>query len=144
MEMSPLFVRLPRAQAEKLDRAAFELKTPKQALVAGLVDRYVNPASADGLQSLRAVSGGFGFGTRRVTIEQQSDEVAVGRAAFVPGGESAGDVLTLPQLAGLLQVDEEVAEELARAGELPGREIAGEWRFARQAVLDWLGNPKED
>ena len=31
---SPLFVRLPRAEAEKLDRAAFELKRPKQELVA--------------------------------------------------------------------------------------------------------------
>ena len=31
---SPLFVRIPRAQAESLDRAAFELKRPKQELVA--------------------------------------------------------------------------------------------------------------
>ena len=31
---SPLFVRLPRAEAELLDRASFELKRPKQELVA--------------------------------------------------------------------------------------------------------------
>lgn len=31
---SPLFVRLPRAEAERLDRASFELKRPKQELVA--------------------------------------------------------------------------------------------------------------
>jgi hypothetical protein len=28
--------------------------------------------------------------------------------------------------------------ELAEAGELPGRRPAGEWRFARDAVLDRL------
>ena len=38
---SPLFVRLPAASAERLSRAAFELKTPKRELVAGLVDRYL-------------------------------------------------------------------------------------------------------
>jgi excisionase family DNA binding protein len=38
---SPLFVRLPTASAERLSRAAFELKTPKRELVAGLVDRYL-------------------------------------------------------------------------------------------------------
>jgi excisionase family DNA binding protein len=38
---SPLFVRLPTASAEKLNRAAFELKTPKRELVADLVDRYL-------------------------------------------------------------------------------------------------------
>jgi excisionase family DNA binding protein len=37
----PLFVRLPATSAEKLNRAAFELKTPKRELVAGLVDRYL-------------------------------------------------------------------------------------------------------
>ena len=31
---SPLFVRLPAADAERLDRVAFELKRPKQELVA--------------------------------------------------------------------------------------------------------------
>jgi excisionase family DNA binding protein len=31
---SPLFVRLPRAEAERLDRASFELRRPKQELVA--------------------------------------------------------------------------------------------------------------
>jgi hypothetical protein len=28
--------------------------------------------------------------------------------------------------------------ELAEQGELPGRKPAGEWRFARDAVLAWL------
>jgi excisionase family DNA binding protein len=40
-QTSPLFVRLPAASAERLNRAAFELKTPKRELVADLVDRYL-------------------------------------------------------------------------------------------------------
>lgn len=36
-----LYVKLPRAAAEKLDRAAFELKAHKRDLVAGLVERYI-------------------------------------------------------------------------------------------------------
>jgi excisionase family DNA binding protein len=38
---SPLYVRLPAASAEKLSRAAFELKTPKRELVTDLVERYL-------------------------------------------------------------------------------------------------------
>ena len=45
---SPLFVRLPAASAEKLSRAAFELKTPKRELVADLVgiDVHIHASEA--------------------------------------------------------------------------------------------------
>jgi excisionase family DNA binding protein len=39
--MRPLYVRLPEQAAEKLDRAAFELRTPKQNLVAQLVEDHL-------------------------------------------------------------------------------------------------------
>jgi excisionase family DNA binding protein len=106
---APLFVRLPASSAERLSRAAFELKTPKRELVAGLVDRYLG-----------------------------ADEIVIGRAATQVGEP---DVLTLEQLADLLQVDEKTAGALARKGELPGRKIGCEWRFSRQAVLEWLAEP---
>jgi excisionase family DNA binding protein len=41
MEKRPLYVRLPTAAAEKLDRAAFELRTPKQDLVAQLLENHL-------------------------------------------------------------------------------------------------------
>jgi excisionase family DNA binding protein len=107
---SPLFVRLPSASAERLSRAAFELKTPKRELVAALVDRYLG-----------------------------NDDVVIGRAATQIGEP---DVLTLGQLAELLQVDEKTARSLAAKGELPGRKLGRQWRFSRQAVLDWLANPE--
>jgi excisionase family DNA binding protein len=107
---SPLFVRLPEASAEKLSRAAFELKTPKRELVADLVDRYLG-----------------------------AEDVVVGRGA--PELREP-DVLTLAQLAELLQVDEKTVRSLANAGDLPGRKIGRDWRFSRQAVLDWLATPE--
>jgi excisionase family DNA binding protein len=125
MSTSPLFVRIPSAQAEKLDRAAFELRTPKQELVAGLVARYVDPSSSAGLDALRAL--------------RLDEGPLVGRASFRPYDD--GDVLTTAQLARLLQVDERVVRRLARHGELPGRRVGRQWRFSRQAVLDWLGRP---
>ena len=110
MQRTPLYVRLPSEDADALARAAFELKTSKQDLVAGLI--------------------------RRFTVEVPEDGLAVGHAAFKP--YSPPEVLTVQELAGWLQVGEAAIEELAEAGDLPGRKLAGEWRFAREAVLDWL------
>ena len=39
--MRPLYVRLPEATADKLARAAVELRTPKQNLVAHLVENHL-------------------------------------------------------------------------------------------------------
>jgi excisionase family DNA binding protein len=107
---SPLFVRLPTASAEKLSRAAFELKTPKRELVADLVDRYLG---AEVVPAVRAAS-------------------QVGEP----------DVLTVEQLAQLLQVDEKTVRSLAAKGDLPGRKVGRHWRFSRQAVLEWLALPE--
>jgi excisionase family DNA binding protein len=101
---SPLFVRLPTASAEKLNRAAFELKTPKRELVTELVDRYLG-------------------------AENLPDSA--------PGGDEP-EVLTLEQIAELLQVDESAVRALAAKGDLPGRKLDNEWRFSRKAVLEWL------
>jgi excisionase family DNA binding protein len=107
---SPLFVRLPAASAEKLSRAAFELKTPKRELVTDLVDRYLG-----------------------------AEDMVVGRAAPEARGP---DVLTVEQLAELLQIDDKTVRALAAKGELPGRKLGRHWRFSRQAVLDWLATPE--
>jgi excisionase family DNA binding protein len=122
-ERTPLYVRLPSAHAERLDRAAFELKASKQDIVSGLIARYVDPGATDRL--------------RRVVIEAGEEPMTTGRHSFFPSGPA--EVLTLAQLAELLQVDEDAAQELADAGEIPARRVGGEWRFARAAVLRWLG-----
>jgi excisionase family DNA binding protein len=123
MSEKPLFVRLPAAEASKLDHASHELKIAKKDLVTALVARHVDPQRLDSL--------------RRVVVEMGRDELTVGRAEFRPHEQP--EVLTLEQAAELLQVSPEAAAELADAGELPGRKIGDDWRFSRQAVLAWLG-----
>jgi excisionase family DNA binding protein len=121
-----LFVRIPQAQANALDRLAFESRRPKQAVVSELLARGIGEP-----------------GGRRVTIETIAEPATViGRHSFRPFGP---DVLTLEEVADLLAVAPAAVERLARDGELPGRRIGDAWRFARSAVLAWLahGSPAQ-
>ncbi|HSJ73967.1 MAG TPA: helix-turn-helix domain-containing protein [Miltoncostaeaceae bacterium] len=119
-----LFVRIPAEDAERLDRAAFELKASKQDLVAGLVARYVDPGSAEGLESLRGLAG----------------PVPLGRHEFRPAGAPATppEVPTLEEAAELLRLGPAAARAAAEAGEIPGRRIGGRWRFSRRRLIAWL------
>jgi excisionase family DNA binding protein len=169
-----LFVRIPAEHARRLDRAAFALRVPKQSLVAELVERYVNPDSPASLMALgrgwgtkaeapvqrggaeaavrqgaaeaavqcSAAVPGTGDGGRRVTVETlDRGELTVGHHSFRPRDP---EVLTPQEAAELLRVDPDVVLELARAGELPGRELGGQWRFARAALLAWLATGAAD
>jgi excisionase family DNA binding protein len=145
-DTTPLYVRLPAAEAEKLDKAAFALRARKQDLVTGLLARYVDPSSEPGLEDLRELgvagrSARRSDGTRRVTIETRDDTLTVGRHSFRPAEQP--EVLTLSEVAELLRVEPETAHALAERGELPGRRVGDEWRFARRAVLEWLAR-RED
>src|SRR3954454_21845335 len=117
-----LYVRIPQSQAEKLDRAAFELKVPKQDLIAGLVeDMKIAP----------------GFTRRRTEVVEVDDSLNVGRASFLPYGQP--EVLNLAEAADLLQVEGAVVESRPDASALPGRKLGADWRFSRIALIDWLG-----
>jgi excisionase family DNA binding protein len=129
-----LYVRLPHAEFEKLDRAAEALATNKKTIVTGLVSRYVDPDRADLLESLRSTLQPDP--RRRVTINLPDEGLAVGHHAFTPA--QVPDVLTPTQAAELLQVDEEELLELAEAGSVPGRRIGERWRFSRPALIAWL------
>ncbi|HEX6022165.1 MAG TPA: helix-turn-helix domain-containing protein [Solirubrobacter sp.] len=131
-DRSPLFVRLTSEQAGRLDRAAAAVPAHKKDLIGGLVDRYVDPESPEGIARLREIAGGG----RRVTVEVGGDSPVVGHAEFRPA--PAPEVLDVAQAAELLAVDETAITELAEQGELPGRRIGGAWRFSRRALLDWL------
>jgi excisionase family DNA binding protein len=127
-EREALFVRIPTSEAQRLDRAAFELKLSKQDIVSALVARYVDPSSPAGLEALRALGGPL--------HAPVPGALTLGRHEF--HRDPAPDVLTVTDAAELLQVEMEVVEQLAEAGELPGRRIGEAWRFTRQAILDWL------
>jgi excisionase family DNA binding protein len=106
----PLYVRLPREQAAAIDRLADATGQRKQQLVSDLL----------------------------------SDRLVVGRAEVIePSGlplerRPDPEVLTLEEAASLLRVPVAAVQARAQRGELPGRRLGQEWRFARTALLAWL------
>jgi excisionase family DNA binding protein len=78
---------------------------------------------------------------QQVVSELLADRLPVGRADLRDGAR-AEDVLTLEEVAALLRVPAEDVRARALLGDLPGRRLGDEWRFARAAVLTWLaGGP---
>src|SRR4051812_4729560 len=120
-ERRPLYVRIPAAAADALDRAAFERRVPKQDVVAELVDLHLGPG--------------------RVTVELPDEGLTVGRHDFRP--LAPPEVLTVEDAAALLRVPADVVLAMAGAGEVPGRRVGEEWRFSRAALLRWLGTPAD-
>ena len=137
-----LYVKLPSDAVDRLHRAAEVLGVHKKVLVAGLVNKYVDP---DNQRSMSAL-GGLPPRPPYPQFPQfpqlpQRDEHApiVGTHTFERYDDpDEPEVLTLTQTAKLLQVDDKTVLELAEAGELPGRKIGKHWRFSRAAVLAWL------
>jgi excisionase family DNA binding protein len=140
---TPLYVRLPAGEARKLDRAAHAVGAAKKDLVAGLVARYVDPDTDDGLAALRRLGADApGAQPRRVVIEADDPQLVVGHHSFRPA--ELPDVLTPAQAAQLLQVDEDAVLALAEEGRVPGRRIGDEWRFARAALVEWLSDAVQE
>jgi PTS system nitrogen regulatory IIA component len=48
------------------------------------------------------------------------------------------DTMDLAQLASLLRRDQRELSKLANRGQLPGRKVGGEWRFANAEIQQWL------
>jgi excisionase family DNA binding protein len=122
-----LFVRLPREEAEKLDRFVFERRIPKRDVVRRLVAEHLDEGDVMWQRPLPPMP---------LTVPPGAD-VVVGRADFVP--TEAAEVLGVDEVAELLQAQPDAIRELAESGGLPGRKIGEEWRFLRSAVLAWLG-----
>ena len=107
-------MRLPRDQADRLDRASARLGTSKGRIVADLIAEHLEPPS--GIDALKGAP--------------------VGSHEFTPIHEL--EVLTLEQLATLLELEVEVVGALVDGGDIPGRKLGEEWRFSRAAILAWL------
>jgi excisionase family DNA binding protein len=114
----PLYVKLPQAAGQKLERAAQRLGVPKKALVTELVTKYIDGGVAE---PNRGVLGAYSF---------QSYEQP--------------EVLDADQAARFLQLTEKQVVELAEAGELPGRKLGPVWRFLRNALAAWLAEPLKE
>jgi excisionase family DNA binding protein len=130
-----LYVRLPATAVDKLDRAAEALGVHKKDLVAGLVSKYVDPDSRQGLSALGSLSQ-----PRRVTLELGDPSPTLGTYSFQP--YDPPEVMNAEQAAQFLQIDEKVVVELAESGKLPGRKLGTAWRFSRAALVAWLAGPE--
>ena len=109
-----IFVRLPARQVSQLDRAAATAGMKKQEYLSRLLnDRLAGTSSG------------------RVTAEATSN-------AIHPAGSVDVAVLSLPEAAEFLRIDEARILVRAERGEIPGRHFEGEWRFSRAALLEWL------
>lgn len=160
-ELTPLFVRLSAEQAERLDRAVAAIDARKKDLVAGLVDQYVDPDSPAGRDALRAVASvgrgelvagavaegaagarrrgaGAGGGAAAATGGGAAEGAAAAGASAADLDDPVRPILTPAGAAALLGVRAVDVLELAEHGELPGRRIAGQWRFARTALIAWV------
>lgn len=131
-----LYVRLPAAAVAKLDRAAEVLGVHKKDLVASLVSKYVDPDSRRGLSAL----GNLSQPPRRGAVEVSGNGPTMGTSWFQP--YDPPEVMTVAQVAELLQLDDKLVLSLAEAGELPGRKLGDVWRFSRTAVITWLSAPR--
>jgi excisionase family DNA binding protein len=108
---TPLYVRLANDSAQQLDAAVAASGLTKRQIVEDAV---------------------------RSHLADREKGLVVGRIALQ---EPMPDVLTLGEAAALLRVEEADVTEAAERGELPGRKLGGEWRFAREALMAWLGAP---
>ena len=50
-------------------------------------------------------------------------------------------VLTIEEAASFLRLPVGTVRRHASLGEIPGRQVEGDWRFLRSALEDWLGTP---
>jgi excisionase family DNA binding protein len=133
-----LYVRLPAMAVAKLDRAAEALGMRKKDLVAGLVSRYVDPDTRQGLHALNALGT---LASRKVTVDLGEPTPTMGEYSFQ--AYDPPEVMNAEQAGQFLQIDEATVMEMAEAHKLPGRKLGDVWRFSRAALVAWLAAPEK-
>lgn len=54
------------------------------------------------------------------------------------------DVLNIDEAAALLGVSVKTFNKVLHSENVPGRKIGREWKFSRQALIDWIGAGRSD
>ena len=78
----------------------------------------------------------LGLPKQDIVTNLLQDHLTVGHHEFFPN--DAPTVLTLDEAAELLRIDAKKLAKLAKAGDVPGRQLGDEWRFSREGLLNWL------
>ena len=107
----------------------------KKDLVAGLVTKYVDPDSQQGLSALGTLS------MHRKGLDTDEGGPMVGTYSFQP--YDPPEIMNAEQAAQFLQIDERMVIELAETGKLPGKKLGPVWRFSREALVAWLSTPEQ-
>ena len=47
-------------------------------------------------------------------------------------------LMTIKELAEYLQLEEHTIYKMARKGEIPAYKVAGQWRFKKEIIEEWL------
>jgi excisionase family DNA binding protein len=54
-------------------------------------------------------------------------------------GQPTGDILNIDEAAALLGVSIKTFNKVLHTEDMPARKIGREWKFSRQALIDWVG-----
>jgi len=52
------------------------------------------------------------------------------------------EILNIDGAAALLGVSVKTFSKVLREGDVPGRKVGREWKFSRQALIDWIGHSR--
>jgi excisionase family DNA binding protein len=58
--------------------------------------------------------------------------------------ERPKEVLTIEEAADLLGVSVKTFNKVLHSENIPGRKIGREWKFSRQALIEWIGAGRSD
>ena len=84
----------------------------------------------------------LGLPKQDIVTSLLQDHLTVGKHEFFPNQPE--DVLTPEEAAELLRSDAATVIAMAEEGKLPGRKLGDDWRFARNALMRWLGAEEEE
>ena len=56
------------------------------------------------------------------------------------GDETKREILTIEEAAALLGVSVKTFNKVLHSESIPARKIGREWKFSRQALIEWVGN----
>lgn len=56
-----------------------------------------------------------------------------------PNGREVRDILEIEEAAALLGVSIKTFNKVLHTEDMPARKIGREWKFSRQALIDWVG-----